>query len=160
MKTLRTSQIKDLLEVNAQTLRIWVDTLPPFCDRHNLPRKARTYSAQDALFFLVVKSLSRGLGIQVSALTGYSNDLLSICTKKPLGELGKDFLLIYPNEQKAELVTSIHYNSNTLEHPVMIVPLRCLVDRVFSFLIGDVIGPANLELPFPLHSVSGNDKRA
>ncbi|WP_062057836.1 hypothetical protein [Cellvibrio sp. OA-2007] len=160
MKTLRTSQVNELLEINSQTLRVWTNTLPPFSLRNVGSRKARTYSAQDALFFLIVKFLSRDLGIQVSSIAAYSSGLLSICMHKPLGELCNDTLVIFPLTQSTQLVASTNQTINTYEDAVVIVPLKAMVDRIFCFLTGDVVRPVNLEIPFPLQAVRSNEKRA
>lgn len=156
-KILRTNVVQEILDVTSQTLRVWVQTLPPFCHRKIEPRKPKNYSAQDTLFLLVIKSLVRDIGIKISALVSSSENLLEVCYQRPLGELQNCWIRFEPNNHSFELLTTLEVSLLDKQEPIILIPLESHIDAIHSYLLGENRIPVTLDLPFPLQSVGGND---
>lgn len=123
--------------------------MPPFKDRTPTPRKAKTYSAQEALFFLIVKTLVRDLGLQISNVAKVSGALLSICTSKPMGELSDCWLMYAAGDKTLYLKYWDDVLKEKNASAMVLVPFAEHINTISSYLIGENIGAKNLELNFP-----------
>lgn len=93
VNTFKTKDICYALSIRKHHLRVWTDTLEPYCSQPTTERYARRYDLGDLLFFALVRHLEVRFGISIQSIRQFSSSLYTVLrAPKSFEELDKIFI--------------------------------------------------------------------
>ncbi|TMO41923.1 MULTISPECIES: hypothetical protein [unclassified Pseudoalteromonas] len=72
---LKTKDICSALTIKRHHLRMWTDTLQPYCSQNTQERSARKFDTGDLMYFATIKHIEDKFGIPVSKLSDISKSI-------------------------------------------------------------------------------------
>ena len=137
------SQLRDAVGIGQETYRHWKKALTPLRQGAG---HSPCFTVGDLLATTVVKVLVSNYGIRISALSVLANGMFEECNARSWPTLERS-LLVLDVLSESVLVQS-QGSGITPEGPVMVVPLRALIERLRrTLLASDGNGQEMLRFP-------------
>jgi len=143
--SLKTKDICDALKIGRHQLRVWADTLPPYCQRETKERSARRYDPADLLYFAVIQYITNNFYLSLPFITRFSEELYS-CIREPQSLTANPFIFI---SSKGEACTRL--NIDQVNQEGIVVNLQPAQTLVYQFL---GLSPQQAQLPLDLMEVN------
>lgn len=147
-------QLRNAAGITQETYRHWKRALRPLCRETG---HSPCFTVGDLLATAVVRLMVVDFGIRVSALTGLADTLFANCNERSWPALERSILLIDLAREEVQLMPES--GMLAFGNPVMVVPLRPLIDELRSTLLsGDDNGQEMLRFP-PVSQPTASGRR-
>jgi len=148
-------QLRSVTSISQETYRHWKKSFP---DLEKNSGKKACFSAGDLLAVLIIRQLTQGFKIQVSALSGLSQRLFSLVNSTPWFNLERSVLLVNLPDNTLEMVSATA--PFTPSQSILVLPLAESTIAVRNSLLMDGQGETQGALkfsPFKQTSLTNNN---
>jgi DNA-binding transcriptional MerR regulator len=137
------AQLKELLEIPAETYRFWRRSLPPLTHKSG---RGRQFTSGDILAVGIVKK-TVSMGMAVSAIENHSDALFRACNAAPWGAFKGKYVIITKDNLMIENGSSHQW---VVEHDVaIVVALDPIITKLQQKLLGEESSEIQTEIKLP-----------
>jgi len=139
-------QLRQVVEINQETLRHWRKVLPPLKERKGY---APCFTAGDALALKIIKEIVENLHIRIQALQPVSEELFNICRRTLWQRLERQYLVIQFSEKRIEICEGSAIKDLVMTGAILVFALKPYIEDLRNRLTeGD--RQEQIEMSFPL----------